>query len=264
MPKPKLIYICIKFYIIMKGFRSIITQIPNVITSLNLFTGCISIVLAFNDHLYLASLLIFLAGLFDFFDGLVARMMNAYSEFGKSLDSLADAVSFGVAPSIIIFELIAASIRKNNPGFTFNSADLWQIFQLSAAFLIAVFSAIRLAKFNIDKRQTSSFIGVPTPANAFLISSIPFVIRDYPLIGKWILNVYILIPLVLVLSFLLVSELPMLSFKFKNLSFGDNKSKYILAGASLILFLLFQISAFPLIFVLYLVLSLTNIPPKHA
>lgn len=221
--------------------------------------GCMSIVFAFQDRLVAASILIFIAGIFDFFDGFTARLLNAYSELGKSLDSLADMVSFGVAPSSILFQLISQAIQTNHPALNANS---WSELLIPAtAFIVAVFSALRLAKFNIDERQTSSFIGVPTPANAFLIASLPFIIYNNDKMG-FLLNIYILIPTAIVLSLLLVAELPMISLKFKNFSFRDNKSKFILLIGSVVLLAIFQIAAFPLIFVMYLTISVIDNPQK--
>ncbi|MDP4210398.1 MAG: CDP-diacylglycerol--serine O-phosphatidyltransferase [Bacteroidota bacterium] len=239
--------------------KPIASHIPNLITSLNLFMGCMSIVFAFQDRLVAASVLIFIAGIFDFFDGFTARLLNAYSEIGKSLDSLADMVSFGVAPSAILFQLLTQAIQTNHPALNTNS---WtQLLIPATAFIVAVFSALRLAKFNIDERQTSSFIGVPTPANAFLIASLPFIIYNNDKM-EFLLNIYILIPTAIVLSLLLVAELPMISLKFKNFSFRDNKSKFILLIGSVVLLAIFQIAAFPLIFVMYLIISVIDNPQK--
>src|SRR5208283_3213491 len=142
----------------IKPIHSIIRQIPSVITSLNLVTGCFSIVCAMNNQLVIASILIFLAGLFDFSDGFSARMLKAYSEFGKSLDSLADVVSFGIAPSIIMVELLTKAVQSSDHGFQFLQGGFWESFEVTCGFFIAVFSAIRLAKFNIDQRQVNTFI----------------------------------------------------------------------------------------------------------
>ncbi|HQS50964.1 MAG TPA: CDP-diacylglycerol--serine O-phosphatidyltransferase, partial [Daejeonella sp.] len=143
-------------------------HIPNSVTCLNLFSGCLGIVFAFQGNLIWASYAIVIAAVFDFFDGMLARLLKAYSDIGKELDSLADMVSFGVLPSVIIYQLFALS-----PQIDFG-AD-WLSF---SAFIIAVFSALRLAKFNIDTRQSENFIGLPTPANALLIASFPLIIAD--------------------------------------------------------------------------------------
>lgn len=240
----------------MRNPNSITSNIPNFITSLNLFFGCMSIVLAFHDKLIWASVLIFAAGIFDFLDGLAARLLHAYSEFGKMLDSLADVVSFGVAPSSILFVILQKSGLETSELFS-------GTFLLScSAFLIAVFSGLRLAKFNIDERQSTSFIGLPTPANAFLIASFPLIQLHNEAFSKLLLNPYILIPVIVILSLLLTSEIPMISLKFKNLSFKDNKSRFVLIVASVILLIVLQITAVPFIFILYLLISVIDNPQK--
>jgi CDP-diacylglycerol--serine O-phosphatidyltransferase len=247
----------------MSNKNSFKSQIPNVITSANLLAGCLSIVFTFQDRLILASIFIFIAGVLDFFDGMAARLLHAYSEIGKMLDSLADVVSFGVAPSVILFNLLNISIHPGNPSFNYGS-DNWMEFIIPClAFLIAIFSALRLAKFNIDERQTSIFIGLPTPANAFLIASLPFILKDNTVAQGILLKIYILIPMIFVLSFLLISEIPMISLKFKNLSFNDNKSRFILIFSSVVLIVFLKFSAVPLIFFLYLLISLIDNPLKQ-
>jgi CDP-diacylglycerol--serine O-phosphatidyltransferase len=202
------------------------------------------------------------AGIFDFFDGVAARVLHAYSDIGKMLDSLADVVSFGVAPSVILFNLLSTSVHSEFSTFSYDSSG-WIINSIPySAFLVAIFSAIRLAKFNIDDRQTSSFIGMPTPANAFLIASLPFILKHHEFLQGLLLKIYVLIPLIIVLSFLLVSEIPMISLKFKNLSYQDNKSRYVLLVLSVILFVFLGISAVPAIFLLYIIISLIDNPQK--
>src|SRR6266542_1485884 len=162
----------------MKNKITFKSQVPNIITSINLLAGCISICLTFQDKILFASLFIFIAGVLDFLDGVAARLLHAYSDIGKMLDSLADVISFGVAPSVILFRLLNISIHPAISGFELNATDIVEYIVPSLAFLVAVFSAIRLAKFTIDDRQTSSFIGLPTPANAFFIASLPLILND--------------------------------------------------------------------------------------
>ena len=246
-----------------KSFKS---HIPNLITSVNLLIGCISISLSFQnkDHLLLASILIFVAGIFDFFDGMAARVLHAYSEIGKMLDSLADVVSFGVAPSAILYKLLIISI---NPENTLNAPELlgWleQVIPYTA-FLIAIFSAFRLAKFNLDERQVNSFIGIPTPANAFLIASLPFILHDNIVLQGLILRIYVLVPMIVLLSILLISDIPMISLKFKDLTYKNNKSRYILLIISFVLLILLRFSAVPFIFLLYIIISLIDKPQNLA
>jgi CDP-diacylglycerol--serine O-phosphatidyltransferase len=249
----------------MKYLKSLSKHIPNLITAMCLLMGCLSIVYAFQGRLMVAAVLIFIAGVFDFCDGLAARLLNAGSEFGKMLDSLADAVSFGVAPAAIMFQLLSQALYGSFMGsaeINIGMVSFLELLVLSSAFVIAIFSVLRLAKFNLDERQTHYFMGVPTPANAFLIASLPFVLMDYEFVGKLLLQIYVLVPLIFILSFLLVSEIPIISLKFKNLSFRDNRSRYILLVISLILLILLKISAYPIIFILYIVLSLVDSPQK--
>jgi CDP-diacylglycerol---serine O-phosphatidyltransferase len=233
---------------------------PNSLTLMNVLSGCISIVLAFQGHLTEASILIFIGGIFDFFDGFAARLLKSYSELGKMLDSLADMVTFGVAPSIIMFQLIKLAWFHRNPLAALDPDNLLNIIIPSTAFIIALFSALRLAKFNIDTRQTDSFIGVPTPATAFFVASLPFLYTQYAFVAEYAFNIYVLSGITVVLSALMVSEIPMLSFKFKSFGFKENISRYILIFCSVVLFAIFQIAAFPAIFVIYLILSIIEKP----
>jgi len=188
--------------------------IPNTITCLNLFSGCISCVMAFQGEYLYAALFIYLASIFDFLDGMTASLLKAYSDMGKELDSLSDIISFGMAPGIILFSWLQTIAPESNSFLPY------------IAFLIPIFSALRLAKFNIDTRQESSFIGLPTPANAILIASL-ISLNQSSYLSNLLSNVWIIIALILVLSFLLISKLPMFSLKFKNLTWSDNKTRYI-------------------------------------
>ena len=230
---------------------NIVKHIPNTITCLNLFSGCVSCVMAFEEQYFLAALFVFLAAVFDFCDGMAARLLKAYSDIGKELDSLADVISFGFAPGMVIFSWL------NQIG---NCEYLSYI-----AFLIPIFSALRLAKFNVDVRQTSSFIGLPTPANAiFMVSMIAMMDPSVQVPGwvdmSWfssiVGNMWVIIALVILFSYLLVCELPMFSLKFKNLSWKDNKAQFILIGISLLLLSLFQLLAFPFIILTFIVMSI--------
>lgn len=221
-------------------------HIPNAITCLNLFSGCLGIVFAFNGQLHYASYAILIAAVFDFFDGMLARLLNAYSDIGKELDSLADMVSFGVLPSVIIYHLFLR-IPQTDGIF------IWLPY---SAFLIAVFSGLRLAKFNIDTRQAEHFIGLPTPANAMLIGSLPLIInQSNSFMLNYIANPFVLLGLSIGMSLLLVAELPLISLKFKNLRIKDNSLRYILILSSLILLLTIKFSAVPVIIALYVILS---------
>lgn len=212
----------------------------------NLLCGCLGIVFSFRGDLLLAGSLIILAGVLDFLDGFVARLLNQSSPIGKELDSLADMVTFGVLPSMIIFQLLER---------TTTSIDISAMLISFSAFILSVFSGLRLAKFNIDTRQTDSFIGVPTPANALLVSSLPFILRNNPEYESWIVNQYVLVGYTLLMSYLLICELPLLAFKFKTFGWKENQIKYIFILLSVLLLFLLKFAAIPLIVALYILLS---------
>ena len=230
-------------------------QIPNAITLLNLLCGCISIYFATKGDLMDAGIFIFLGGVFDFCDGLVARLLRVQSALGVQLDSLADMVTFGVAPGFIALRILGTDV----PSFLY-----------VIPFLIPIFSAYRLAKFNIDTRQTTSFIGLPTPANALIWASLAFLpaVKEggfpwkffcddfYKCLAGFLGNPYVIILLVIVLSVLLVTEIPLFALKFKNLKDKENLPKWIFLGLSVILFILLSVIAFPFIILLYIILSL--------
>ena len=220
-------------------------HIPNAVTCLNLFTGCLGIVFAFQGELECASYAILIAAVFDFFDGMLARLLKAYSDIGKDLDSLADMVSFGVLPSVIVYQLFLESQPSN-------LLLQWLSF---SAFLIAIFSALRLAKFNNDTRQTENFIGLPTPANAMLIASLPFIADQGNFISSYLQNPIFLALFSLGMGLLLVSEIHLMSLKFSSMDLRKNSHRYILVFSSLILLVIFKFAAVPLIVILYFILS---------
>ncbi len=231
-------------------------HIPNTITCLNLFSGCIGITFAFADSLSVASIFIGIAAIFDFLDGFAARMLNVKSEIGKQLDSLADVLSFGLLPGVIIYMLMDSS--SNLPFISEESLNPYPYI----AFLIPVFSALRLAKFNIDTRQTDSFLGLPTPASAIFLGSFPLILHQtetmtqLTVISSILTNYYFLAGISISICFLLVSELPLFSLKFKNLKWADNKPQYILISVAIISIFVMGFSAVPIIIVAYLLLSL--------
>ena len=217
-------------------FRGLGGYIPNFITCLNLFSGCVAVYLAFKGNYQGAFIAILLSAVFDFFDGFAARLLKAYSPMGKELDSLADMVSFGLAPGAIVFSLLTeAGINE------------WVPF---LGFLIPVFSGLRLAKFNIDERQTTSFIGLPVPANAIFWAGIVYSFSPLLLNFSWILLI-----LIGVFSYLLVSELPMFSLKFKNVTWKDNQTQYFFLMGCVVILACFQVSAFAIIIGWYIVMS---------
>ncbi|GAB3822771.1 CDP-alcohol phosphatidyltransferase family protein [Pontibacter rugosus] len=224
-------------------------HIPNAITCLNLFAGCLGLYFAFKGELVYTAYLVGIAAAFDFMDGMVARVMGSYSEIGKQLDSLADMVSFGVVPGTIMFMLL----QRIEAPFLGISADVLPFF----GFLITVFSALRLAKFNIDTRQSESFIGLPTPACTLFVASLPLILETGDLVMfEIILNHPVLLILTVLLSYLLIAELPLFALKFKNFTWQDNAIRFIFLGLSVILAAMLKFAAIPLIIVLYILLSI--------
>lgn len=229
-------------------------HIPNFITSLNLVSGFIAIVFAANGHLVPASWMILAAMIFDFMDGFSARLLKAYSPVGKELDSLADVVSFGVAPGIIIWFLLGKSIPGNM------NSDVLKICLLLIAAIMPVCGAIRLAVFNTDTAQSVSFRGLPIPANA--LSVISFVIAGHFSNSMVLRNLtgstFFLIILTIILSLLMVSRIPLLSLKVSDLKFRGNEGRYILISAVIIGFVLFGAISIPFIIPLYIITSLIS------
>jgi len=226
--------------------NGITRHIPNFVTACNLFSGCIAAVMAFQANYEAAILFIILGATFDFFDGMLARLFHVSGPLGKELDSLADDITFGFAPSVIVFSLFK---EVQYPAFMQCIADIFPY----TAFIIAVFSALRLGKFNIDPRQSSSFIGMPTPANALFWGSL--VVGGHSFLVSDTFNALYLFILVLLMSYLLVAELPMFSLKFKNLSWKDNKISYIFLLVCIPLLVIFRISGFAAIILWYILLS---------
>ena len=220
-------------------------HLPNALTCANLLCGCIGIVEAFHNNLLLSCVLIGVAAVFDFLDGFVARLLKVTSVIGKELDSLADVVTFGVLPSVILYQLIMKSVP-----------DLSGIWIANLAFSIAVSSAIRLAKFNTDPRQSESFIGVPTPANALLIASLPLILREHEALATpVIVNTVNLLIFTGIMSYLLICELPLFALKFKSFRWKENQVQFSFLLISLALLGVLGIAAVPLVIGLYILIS---------
>ncbi|GGH37604.1 phosphatidylserine synthase [Dyadobacter endophyticus] len=223
-------------------------NIPNALTCGNLLCGCIGVVEAFHNNLILSCLLIGVALIFDFLDGFIARLLKVTSPIGRDLDSLADMVTFGLLPAIILYQLLMQSIP-----------DLLGIWKAYPAFIIAIFSAIRLAKFNNDPRQSDSFIGVPTPANAMLIASLPLIVHTESAFWKdIIINTNNLLILSAVMSYALVMELPLIALKFKQFGWKGNESRFILIGITVLLLVTLKFLAVPAILIVYVLLSIAD------
>ncbi|ALI99324.1 CDP-alcohol phosphatidyltransferase family protein [Rufibacter tibetensis] len=226
-------------------------HIPNFITCLNLLCGCLALVAVFQQELIAAAGWIVAAATLDFLDGMVARVLNTYSEIGKQLDSLADMVSFGVVPGAAMVQMIAQAVETG--GY-----DL-PAFLPYAGFLITIFSCVRLAKFNIDTRQISSFIGVPTPACTLFIMSLPLILAydDFGL-TPIIMNPFVLLGISVLFSYLLIAELPLFALKFKNASWKGNEVRFIFMGLSILFLAILNFTAVPLNLAMYIILSFFN------
>ena len=227
--------------------NGITRHIPNTVTCCNLLSGCVASVMAFQANYEAAILFIILGAIFDFFDGMLARLLNVSGPLGKELDSLADDITFGFAPSAIVFSLFK---EVQYPEFMSGIVDYFPY----TAFIIAAFSALRLGKFNIDPRQSSSFIGLPTPANALFWGSL--VVGGHSFLVSDSFNAAYLFILVILMSYLLVAELPMFSLKFKNLSWRDNKISYIFLLVCIPLLAIFRLGGFAAIILWYILWSL--------
>ena len=226
---------------------NIVTKhIPNTLTSCNLISGCIAIVFALSANYTMALTFIVVGAVFDFFDGMSARLLGVSSPIGKELDSLADVVTFGVAPSSMIYTLML-TLSKSGWNETLAFAVPY------VAFVMAAFSALRLAKFNLDERQTTSFIGLPTPANALFWGAL--IVGNENVFDENSYYIYLLIILVFVSSWLLVAEIPMFALKFKHWGWRDNKVKYVFLISCLPILLIFGISGISVIIAWYICLS---------
>lgn len=212
-------------------------HIPNAITCCNLISGCFSIMFSFTGMPVMAAVMIFAAGLFDFLDGFTARLLKAHSPIGGDLDSLSDVVSFGVAPGFVMYHLMG--------GLWFGCF----------AFLLPVFAAVRLAKFNIDERQTTSFIGLPTPPMAIFMASLPLAFWQLDMLDRQVLNPYLCLGIVILFSVLMVCNRPFFSFKMKNLKWEENKLRWIFLGLAVAGLVAFGLVALPFILLGYILLS---------
>ena len=215
--------------------------IPNFLTCCNLICGCLGIVYCLEERSIPAAYFVWIAALFDFFDGFAARLLKVHSTIGKELDSLADVVSFGVLPSLVMYKLIASS-----------SSIPWLPY---AAFMIAAFSALRLAIFNVDETQRDSFKGLNTPANTLFITSLPLLSGS---ITRWLHQDWFLVLITIAFSLLMVSPIKFFAFKFKNFTWAGNQSRFSFIGLSTVLLVIFQFAAIPLIILLYILTSLIS------
>jgi CDP-diacylglycerol---serine O-phosphatidyltransferase len=247
--------------------------LPNILTCCHLLCGCLGLLaLLGNDplsypgptfyDLILPGMFIITGAIFDFLDGFAARLLKAYSPIGQQLDSLADLVTFGLLPSFVLYQLLHLSLVSQRYQAEIWQPDyggVWGIFLVKwplLALAVAVFSALRLAKFNVDERQTDQFIGLPTPANALVVASLPFIVQSRPELSPYIINPIALSVYVVVVSGLMVAELPLFALKFRHFRWPGNELRYSFLLASATLLAVFQIAAIPLIVALYVLLSI--------
>jgi CDP-diacylglycerol---serine O-phosphatidyltransferase len=233
--------------------------LPSFFTSLALISGCISVVISTTrGDLTLAGYFVLVSAVLDFVDGMAARLLHSMSEFGKQLDSLADVVSFGVAPSMILYRLILHSFTG---GSLPAAGELlpWQVVVLYSPFVVAAFSALRLAKFNLDLKQVKSFRGLPTPANALFIIALGFASESrFTFMQEIAYNLPFLLMTIVLSSFMLVCNLPMFSLKISSFGFKENSLRYLLVICSLLLLAIFRLPALAAIVLLYILLSLAD------
>jgi CDP-diacylglycerol--serine O-phosphatidyltransferase len=221
--------------------------IPNALTCANLLSGCVGIVFAFKGSLDIAAYSVLISGIFDFFDGFSARLLNVKSLIGKELDSLADMVSFGFLPGVVMYKLLEQS-DYSSPYLPF------------IGFLMTIFSALRLAKFNLDTRQTEDFIGLNTPMNTLFIVSLPFIQKDYPAI---INSTILLVAITVLMCWLLVCEIKIFSLKFGSIKWIHNKTKFVFLIISAVLIAFLKFAAIPFVLVLYIASSIIHFRSNH-
>lgn len=225
-------------------------HIPNAITCGNLVSGCLSILFLTQNMPVKAALMIFVAGLFDFLDGFTARLLKVHSPIGADLDSLSDVVSFGVAPGFIMYWLMSRSF----------DLPQWCIADINAlpcmAFLLTVFSAIRLAKFNVDETQKTSFRGIPAPGMAIFIASLPLALSQVHHLKDDALSYWVCLGITLIFSFMMVSRLRFFSFKMKSAKWKGNEVRWVFLLVALVSFMIFKWLALPFVMMLYILLSI--------
>ncbi len=240
--------------------NSIKRHIPNIVTLLGLISGCISISYATKDDLSLAGIFILLAAVLDFIDGWLARVLKSVSDIGKQLDSLADVISFGVAPAFIIYRLMLFALVKSSPESDFNivAPGFLMNLVLVSSFLVTVFAALRLARFNTETGNNSYFKGLPTPAAAMLIAGIGFLIseeKEVAFLGPLLLKIWFLEFIVVTVCLLMISRISMFSLKFKNYRFSDNIMRYLFLLTAAIILIIFRLSGIIIVMLLYILVS---------
>lgn len=253
-------------------------NLANIFTSFNLISGCLAIILAVMGRIDLAPFAIFIGAFFDFFDGFIARKLNQQSEVGKQLDSLADMVTFGVAPGVIMMVLLTMDYNQfvSRPytevihyDFVFHMESVlngtWNNYIPFIALFIPFFSLFRLAKFNVDTRQVDQFLGVPTPANTLFFMTFPLILAYPQFTPQFVydnldtlFHPLVLCSLIIGMSLLMVLEFPLFSFKFKSFDFKTNKLRYIFLLISIVLIVLFKTLSIAIIVFLYVLISIVQ------
>lgn len=222
-------------------------QIPNVFTMLNMASGLMALVFILENNFVYGAVFVFLGIVFDFFDGFAARLLKVQSALGLQLDSMADMVTSGVVPGLVVFKLLSMNPINND-------------YISMIGFVLTLAAGLRLAKFNIDTRQSNSFIGLPTPAMSIFVVSLPLVViyGDWQWLNVLITSNLFLIAMVLILSYLMNSEIPLFALKFKVFSWEENKIKYIFLILAILMIILLRVTAIPLIILMYVLLSMVD------
>lgn len=232
-------------------------HIPNALTMLNLLSGLIALIFVFNDNIQMSFAFVCLGIFFDFWDGFAARVLKVESPIGLQLDSLADMVTSGVVPGLVMYKLLEG-IQMNYEQYHVTEEFFFMKAVPFLGFIITLGSGLRLAKFNVDTRQTDSFIGLPTPANALFIMSLPLILSNYTFEWEYTLlsNPYVLVGITLFSAYIMNAELPLFSLKTKSKALGENKLALLFLGISAFLLLILQVEAIPLIIMIYLLMSI--------
>jgi CDP-diacylglycerol---serine O-phosphatidyltransferase len=233
-------------------------HLPNLLTLLNLFCGCIAVVAVFHGRMDHVAILVSISLIADFFDGFAARMLNVSGPFGKELDAIADMVTFGFLPGVILYHLMLKSSY-----FVYFESRSFFSFLKYYMFIVPIFSALRLAKFNTDTRQSAYFIGLPTPANTLWIISLPFIIEANLLgLAEVLKNPFTLVGLASISAWIMIAEIPLLSLKIKPSEISKSKPQLLLLAGALLFILTLRIAAAPVIIAWYVLLSLIYPPDK--
>ncbi len=238
--------------LLLREKKQMRSKIPNIITLLNLFCGCCALVCIFKLMFIPAFIFLMVGGIADYTDGMVARALGVNSPFGKEIDSLADMVSFGVVPGAILYQLLSISWYG-----TAGALEATIVWEALPGFLVSIFACWRLAKFNLDTRQSENFIGLPTPSATMFVCGLMLIYeQNSEGMREWILQPYFLYAVALAFSYLLISEIPMKGFKFKSFAWQGNEFRYIFVILSVLLLLVVKEIAFSVLILVYVIYSI--------